>query len=44
MPLDADDEHSEFDPARVASYFAAATQAALVLTAFRAPYGDGRRR
>jgi hypothetical protein len=38
VPLDEDDEHSEYDPARVAAYFAAATQAALALAEFRAPY------
>jgi uncharacterized protein DUF5996 len=38
VPLDEDDEHARYDPAAVASYFAAATQAALVLAAFRAPY------
>jgi hypothetical protein len=38
VPLDEDDEHVLYDPAHVASYFAAATQAALVLAAFRAPY------
>ena len=38
VPLDEDDEHATYDPAQVASYFAAATQAALVLAAFRAPY------
>jgi hypothetical protein len=38
VPLDEDDEHKHYDPAEVASYFAAATQAALVLAAFRAPY------
>jgi hypothetical protein len=38
VPLDQDDEHRSYDPARVASYFAAATHAALVLAAFRAPY------
>lgn len=38
VPLDEDDEHATYDPDRVASYFAAATQAALVLAAFRAPY------
>jgi len=38
VPLDADDEHATYDPGQVASYFAAATQAALVLAAFRAPY------
>jgi hypothetical protein len=37
-PLDEDDEHRLYDVAQVASYFAAATQAALVLAAFRAPY------
>jgi hypothetical protein len=38
VPLDEDDEHKRYDPAQVASYFAAATQAALVLAAFRAPF------
>ena len=38
MPLDEDDEHASYDRAQVSSYFAAATQAALVLAAFRAPY------
>jgi hypothetical protein len=38
VPLDEDDEHARYDPAGVAAYFAAATRAALVLTAFRAPY------
>src|ERR1700694_5078433 len=37
-PLDEDDEHATYDPAHVASYFAAATRAALVLAALRAPY------
>jgi len=37
-PLDADDEHAHYDPAEVADYFAAATQAALVLAEFRASY------
>jgi hypothetical protein len=37
-PLDADERHQHYDPAQVASYFAAATRAALVLAAFRAPY------
>jgi len=36
--LDQDDEHRSYDPDQVASYFAAATRAALVLAAFRAPY------
>jgi Family of unknown function (DUF5996) len=38
VPLDQDDEHATYDPGQVAGYFAAATQAALVLAAFRAPY------
>jgi hypothetical protein len=38
VPLDQDDEHATYDPEQVAAYFAAATQAALVLAAFRAPY------
>lgn len=38
MPLDEDDEHASYDTAQVSSYFAAATQAALVLAAFRAPF------
>jgi hypothetical protein len=38
VPLDEDDEHSRYDPDQVATYFAAATHAALVLAAFRAPY------
>ena len=38
VPLDEDDEHARYDPAQVQSYFAAATQAALVLTEYRAPY------
>ncbi len=37
-PLDLDDDHARYDTERVASYFAAATQAALVLASFRAPY------
>jgi hypothetical protein len=37
-PLDEDDEHKTYDPARVAAYLNAATQAALVLAALRAPY------
>src|SRR5471032_3304494 len=36
--LDEDDEHATYDPAQVATYFAAATRAALVLAAVRAPY------
>jgi Family of unknown function (DUF5996) len=38
VPLDEDREHATYDPARVAACFAAATHAALVLAAFRAPY------
>jgi hypothetical protein len=38
VPLDQDDEHATYDQDQVATYFAAATQAALVLAAFRAPY------
>ena len=38
VPLDADDEHAHYDPGQVGDYFAAATQAALVLAAYRAPY------
>jgi hypothetical protein len=37
-PLDEDHEHATYDPAHVTAYFAAATQAALVLAALRAPY------
>ncbi|HUN79176.1 MAG TPA: DUF5996 family protein [Solirubrobacteraceae bacterium] len=37
-PLDEDEEHFRYDPAQVEAYFAAATRAALVLAAFRAPY------
>jgi Family of unknown function (DUF5996) len=38
VPLDEDHEHVRYDPDRVATYFTAATEAALVLAAFRAPY------
>ncbi len=37
-PLDEDEQHASYDAAQVATYFAAATRAALVLAAFRAPY------
>jgi hypothetical protein len=37
-PLDQDDDHATYEPAQVAAYFTAATQAALVLAAVRAPY------
>jgi hypothetical protein len=36
--LDEDDEHTTYNPIQVTEYFAAATQAALVLAAVRAPY------
>jgi hypothetical protein len=38
VPLDEDDEHAHYDPDEVRDYLAAATQAALVLAEFRAPY------
>jgi hypothetical protein len=38
VPLDEDAEHAHYDRDQVTGYFAAATQAAAVLTAFRAPY------
>lgn len=38
VPLDRDEEHARYDTGQVARYFAAATRAALVLAAFRAPY------
>ena len=38
VPLDEDYEHAHYAPGQVAEYFAAATQAALALAAFRAPY------
>ena len=38
VPLDEDREHATYDADQVATYFAAATRAALVLAAFRAPY------
>jgi hypothetical protein len=38
VPLDEDDEHARYDRGQVADYFAAATRAAQVLAAFRAPY------
>jgi len=37
-PLDEDTEHTTYEPAQVGRYMAAATRAALVLSAFRAPY------
>jgi uncharacterized protein DUF5996 len=38
VALDEDDEHKTYDRVEVSSYFAAATQAALVLADFRAPF------
>ncbi len=38
VPLDEDEEHHSFDPAHVVAYLAAATRAAQVLAALRAPY------
>jgi hypothetical protein len=38
VPLDQDYEHTTYDPDQVKAYFTAATRAALVLAAFRAPY------
>jgi hypothetical protein len=38
VPLDQDDEHATYDGDQVVTYFAAATRAAQVLAAFRAPY------
>ncbi|HEY5699925.1 MAG TPA: DUF5996 family protein [Acidimicrobiales bacterium] len=37
-PLDEDYEHATYDPTQVDTYFAMATQAALVLAQLRAPY------
>jgi hypothetical protein len=37
-PLDEDTTHDTYEPAQVERYFAAASRAALVLAAFRAPY------
>jgi hypothetical protein len=38
VPLDEDAEHARYEPARVTTYFAAATRAALALADFRAAY------
>jgi len=38
IPLDQDTEHHEYDTSQVGAYFAAATHAALVLAAYRAPF------
>jgi hypothetical protein len=37
-PLDEDEGHATYDPAQVTAYFAAASNAALVLAALRAPF------
>jgi hypothetical protein len=38
VPLDEDEQHASYDATAVERYFASATQAALVLAEFRAPY------
>jgi Family of unknown function (DUF5996) len=38
VALDEDDEHARYDTGQVSTYFSIATEAALVLAAFRAPY------
>jgi hypothetical protein len=38
VPLDEDTEHATYNPDHVTTYFTAATQAALVLAEFRAPF------
>jgi Family of unknown function (DUF5996) len=38
VPLDEDEEHASYDTGQVATYFDAATRAALVLAEYRAPY------
>src|SRR6476620_3848098 len=38
VPLDEDEQHRRYDPDQVTDYFRAATQAALALAEFRAPY------
>jgi Family of unknown function (DUF5996) len=38
VPLDEDTEHASYDPDQVRAYLVAATQVALVLAEFRAPY------
>jgi hypothetical protein len=38
VPLDEDTEHASYDPGQVGAYFGAATRAAQVLAAFRAPF------
>ena len=38
VPLDEDDEHAGYEPDQASRYFAAATQASLVLAEYRAPF------
>jgi uncharacterized protein DUF5996 len=38
VPLEEDREHATYEPEQVSTYFTAATQAALVLAEFRAPF------
>jgi Family of unknown function (DUF5996) len=38
VPLDEDEQHATYETGQVRNYFAAATEAALVLAAFRAPF------
>jgi Family of unknown function (DUF5996) len=38
VPLDEDQEHAHYEPEQVAWYFATATQAALILAEYRAPF------
>jgi hypothetical protein len=38
VPLDEDEEHARYDAAQVRDYFSIATEAALALAAFRAPF------
>ena len=38
VPLDEDEEHATYDADQVATYFDAATRAALILAEYRAPY------
>jgi hypothetical protein len=38
VPLDADEDHTRYETGQVEDYFTAATEAALVLAAYRAPY------
>ncbi len=38
VPLDSDNEHASYNTDQVSAYFKAATQASLILAAYRAPY------